>query len=506
MKLTDACAIVLIAVLGLGSSTVAAQERPTPGTDTTADPLRRLELRLDELERENKAIRAENTRLLGQRNPGVVPTVAGTVLLTETPPPTPPFTAVGSPEPGSNATPLDGRSLLAKPATTSYTPGEGVTISMFNDTSKLTLGMSLSGLGIFSTQRPTSPGLPLFLFPGSPNGLSTNTFDLHARQSTIDARFTGPEFWGLTPGGEIVALFYNDNISTDNYGLLLYYAYGELKNDQMRFAAGLQRDIFNPVGPTILPVSYLYGSGNAGSYRGQIRFERFIRFSEQSQLTTQFALSEPISTFVRNSVTDPLVEDNGWPNVEGRLALGVGETREYMGGRKQRPVEFGASGLIGQIRITRPGLGGSEELDVEALEHGVWGLGCDLHWAITDRLGMKGELFMGQALGEYNAGVLQNYNSDTFRSIRTQGGYGEIYYYLHPKFHVHIGYGIDNPHDRDLAGGQITSNQTVFNTFIWDVSKIFQIGFEVDYRKTNYTSPLQDSDGFLFMTQFLWRF
>ena len=57
---------------------------------------------------------------------------------------------------------------------------------------------------------------------------------------------------------------------------MVYYAYGELKNDQSRFAAGLQRDIFNPVGPTVLPISYLYGSGNAGSYRGQIRFERYV--------------------------------------------------------------------------------------------------------------------------------------------------------------------------------------------------------------------------------------
>ncbi len=394
--------------------------------------------------------------------------------------------------------------IEAQPSSmTSYTPGDGVTISMLNNTSKLTLGMTLSGLGIFSTQRPTSPGLPLFLNPGSPTGLNTNTFDLHGRQSTLVARFTGPEFCGLTPGGEVVALFYNDNISTDNYGLLLYYAYGELKNDQMRFAAGLQRDIFNPVGPTILPVSYLYGSGNAGSYRGQIRVERFYHPNKQSQVTFQFGLSEPISTFVRNSITDPLVEDNGWPNIESRVAYGLGETREYMGGRKQRPVEFGVSGLVGQIRITRPASG---TRDPVRIVDDVWGLGCDLQWAVMDRLGIKGELFIGQSLGEYNAGVLQNFNSDTFRPIRTRGGYGEIYYYMHPTFHVHGGYGIDNPYASDLAEGQIVTNQTFFTTFIWDVSKTFQVGFEVDYRKTNYTSPLRDSNGLLFMTQFLWRF
>jgi hypothetical protein len=94
--------------------------------------------------------------------------------------------------------------------------------------------------------------------------------------------------------------------------LLLYQAYGELANDEMRFAAGLQRDVFNPVSPTMLPIRFLYGSGNSGTYRGQIRFEGFLRFDESSQITAQFALGEPISTLVRASVLDPLIEDNGW--------------------------------------------------------------------------------------------------------------------------------------------------------------------------------------------------
>jgi hypothetical protein len=374
---------------------------------------------------------------------------------------------------------------------------------MLNDTSQLSISATFSGLAIFSTRRPVSPGVPLFLFPGSPTGQATNTFDLHARQSSINALWTGPEMSGFTPAAEILALFFNDNISTDNYGLLLYYAYAELKSDEMRFAAGLQRDIFNPVGPTILPISFLYGSGNAGSYRGQVRFERYIHYDDGSQWTFQAGLSEPISTLVVDSVKDPLVEDNGWPNVEARLAFGAGERQEFMGGRKQRPIEFGVSGVVGQIRITKvsPGAPGPDRTVDD-----VSGLGCDLQCALTDRLGMKGELFVGQTLGEYNAGVLQNYNTENFRPIRTSGGYAEVYYYLSQRVHLHSGYGIDSPVSRDLAAGQIASNQTFFNTFLLDVSQSFQIGVEVDYRRTRYISPALDADGFLFMNQFLWRF
>jgi hypothetical protein len=240
-------------------------------------------------------------------------------------------------------------------------------------------------------------------------------------------------------------------------------------------------------------------------YRGQIRFERFVHFNESSQVTLQLGLSNPISTLVRNSVKDPLVEDNGWPNAEGRLALGVGELQEFMGGRKQRPVEFGVSGVAGQIRISKP-VPNSVPPGLDRIVDDVWAAGCDLQWAVTDRLGMKGELFIGQTLGEYNAGALQNYNSETFKPIRTKGAYVEIYCYLHPQLHLHCGYGIDDPINNDLAAGQITSNQTFFNTLLWDLSRTVQFGLEVDYRRTNYVEPLQDANGLLVMSQFLWRF
>jgi hypothetical protein len=285
--------------------------------------------------------------------------------------------------------------------------------------------------------------------------------------------------------------------------MLWYYAYGELRNAEMRFAGGLQQDIFNPVNPTVLPFSLLFGSGNAGSYRGQLRFERFFRPAEDFQLTFQGGLSEPIATLVRDQLTDPLVEDNGWPNIEGRLEFGFGAEGELMAGRKPRPLELGVSGVVGQIRTTQisPETPGPVRSVID-----VWGLGADAQWAITDRFGLKGEVFTGQSLGEYNGSILQNFNYQTHGPIRATGGWGEIYYHLHPKVALHVGYGIDHPIARDLAPGQLAINETFFNVLTYDFSKTVQVGFEVDYRKTNYVSPLLNADGVLFMTQFLWRF
>ena len=106
---------------------------------------------------------------------------------------------------------------------------------------------NLSGLAVFATDRTFSPGLPLFLTPAPLTGLASNTFDLHARQSNIFAQFTGD--FRSHPWGHDLVLFYNDNITADNYGFLLYYAYGELKNDQMRFAAESPAGHLQPRGP-----------------------------------------------------------------------------------------------------------------------------------------------------------------------------------------------------------------------------------------------------------------
>lgn len=160
--------------------------------------------------------------------------------------------------------------------------------------------------------------------------------------------------------------------------------------------------------------------------------------------------------------------------------------------------------MVGQIRTTRTLFAPPDTKPLRAVDD-VWGLGADLRWSITDRLGLAGEFYMGQTLGEYNGTLLQNNNTNTLGPIRGRGGWGEVFVYLTEKLHWHVGYGIDAPFVRDLAPTQIARNQTFFNTLVWDVNRNFQVGFEVDYRKTNYIRFL-DNEGVNLMTQFLWKF
>jgi hypothetical protein len=130
-------------------------------------------------------------------------------------------------------------------------------------------------------------------------------------------------------------------------------------------------------------------------------------------------------------------------------------------------------------------------------------------WA-TDSMGVRGEFYSGQGLGEYNGGILQSFNSTTFQEIQSSGGFGEVFFYLTDALHLHCGYGIDQPDADELAVTQIVRNQTYFANFVYDVNKNVQLGLEIDYRLTDFTefqpNVFLDAEGAIIATRFLWKF
>jgi hypothetical protein len=287
---------------------------------------------------------------------------------------------------------------------------------------------------------------------------------------------------------------YNDSISADRYGFLPFQGFGELKNEDWRIAGGLQIDIFAPVLPTVLPFSFLAASGNAGIYRGQFRVERFLYPAADEQVTLTAGVSDANPTLLNDDV---LSEDNGWPNVEVRAAWAVGAPQQ-VGLAPVRPFEVGLSGVVGEIRST-------VLAPLARVVADVWGVAADYRWRVSDIWGFAGEVFTGDGLGTYGGGVLQNVNTTTFLAIESTGGWSEVYVYLTPCVHTHLGYGIDDPRDSDLDVAQVARNETVFANVIWDVTQSFRLGFEATYRETDYL-VLPDNDGVGFHGQMQWKF
>lgn len=389
-------------------------------------------------------------------------------------------------------------------------------VSMFNDTARLRILGTVSALGIFSTDRPFVPGNPFFLAPASPYGLPTNTVDIHARQSNLTMAMEGPDVGSFESSGVLSLYLMNANTTSDTYGVLPAQAYGQLANDEWRFLAGLYFDVFAPRDPVTLPLSMLAFSGNPGTRRAQLRVERYYRPSTAVQHMIQADIGEPLATFfISNQVGPRIIEDNGWPNVEARYALGLGEIGSLAGGRRDRPFEVGLSGVVGQLRNTQLVSGPGDLIPTPEQRRfvtDVYGVAVDAKAAVSKRLGAVGELYMGQGLREYGACIGQAFNSATYGPVRSRGGWFEGYWFLSDQVHMHSGYGIDSPYARDLAIAQISANQTFFNTLVFDITRQFQWSIEVDYRRTNYIGnpgagniPF-DARGMIFYTQFLWRF
>ncbi len=322
---------------------------------------------------------------------------------------------------------------------------------------KVVIFGSLVGETISSSQRITSAGSYLFVNPFL--GRDSPSIEVQGRGTSLGAVITGPEICGFQSGGQVLVYLYGQSPFANLYGLFFAFAYADLKNDDWRFTFGLAQDSFNPLNPTTLNFGYGLDAGNTGFIRGQFRVERFLKITDDFQITLQSGIGQPVITefaapFPGSDIT--LGETTGWPNLDARLVLGFGKSiSRYGSPLPSRKYEVGVSGLIGRIRTS------SEATRVTST---TAGLGVDLTANITDKFGVKCECYKGQAMGSYFGGSGQSVNTDNFQAIRSIGGWTEVFYYLSPKVHTHWGGGIDDPRNQDVGNNQRKQNQFVFGT------------------------------------------
>jgi len=344
----------------------------------------------------------------------------------------------------------------------------------------------------------------LGLAPATP-GVNEDEFTVHAKTSSLSLDATGPNLGDFRTSGGITATLLNQLPLRNLSGFFVVRAYADLTSDDWRFRLGRDNDLFSPLNPSTVNMLLQKGAGNLGWFRGQFRVDRFFQVSDRQRWTVSTSLSQP-------DVTDFLVNpairgsDNGWPNVEGRLGLQLGTPRDG-----QNPFEFGVSGLVGQLRAVDPGgvFGGATGPIVvvpgqEVSE--IWALNVDaqIH---GERLGARGEFWVGEGAGTYFMAAAQSLNPQTGRPIRAHGGWGEVYYKLTPAHTIHVGFGIDDPRNQDVGAtnlanpndpGQNTLNQVAWLTWWYQATSYLRLGFEVSHRKTDYLDPTANSQGMLY--------
>ena len=322
--------------------------------------------------------------------------------------------------------------------------------------------------------------------------------NISGQPSSLGFDFSGPKVGALEAGGRIFMNFMGDRPLLNESTPFLINAFGELHNDDCRFVFGQYFSLVNPLDPTLINFGGGIDTGNLASYRGQFRFERYFHQADNILMTTQIAASQQfVPAFITyEDETEEDASDNGLPNLEGRIAIALGPRVE---GQDTRVFELGISGMVGQIRALHAGHKYTLIQDM---------FGCDAQLSAR-RVGLRGEFFYGQALGSYGGGIGQSLNNSTESSIRDTGGWLEIWTKPVSCVIAAVGYGMDHPLESDLYEARDalrTYNEVYYFTVLWDVTDIFNVGLEVDYRRTGWmvsppTMPgirlFEDNDAFL---------
>lgn len=315
---------------------------------------------------------------------------------------------------------------------------------------------------------------PLFLLPAVPDDIPDSRFTISGQQTTLGLDITGPDLETFQSSAKVVFNFFGDRPIQNNPGAFFIQGYLELKNENWRFWAGQDADGIARQNSNSPSWTSHKQSGNAGQIRPGFRAERYFTINDEVQSSLYFGLTQQV---VLDFITIPQVAgtDNGWPNVELRWEVGLGSDE---GG--QKPVMFAVGGLVGQTRAVD--FSGRPVANVSST------------WAVIPELriqrgcfGFHGEMFVGQALGTYNAGIGQSLNALTDEAIYTIGGFGEFFYNVNDAVTLSAGYGIDDPRNRDLAVTQRSQNATYWVNAIYRMNEQWETRAEVSRQKTDYS-------------------
>ncbi len=348
---------------------------------------------------------------------------------------------------------------------------------------------------LISESQRTYPGDYTF-FVYSPVPSTEQLFHVDAKSTRVGLDLSGPAVgWcgGAASGGKVEIDFQGSFVTENKAGVLLRHAYCEVKNEEFRLVAGQTWDVISPLYPGVITYPVGWAGGNIGYRRAQFRGERYFAWSDSLLFTAQGSLNVDIASDFAGSTLNQ-GDHSGWPVLEGRLATTIGPR-----GKGCRPIQFGVSGHIGEQKYDF--YNGSTQVASNEPER-TWSLNADIRIPLGERWGFQGEFFTGENLGTFLGGILQGVNvqrapvTQTFISantVRSTGGWFEVWYDWRSDLHSHFGYSLDDPCDSDLTSGRLY-NQFYFGNIIYDVTPKFALGLELTQWKTLWVgSPTGDS-------------
>lgn len=317
---------------------------------------------------------------------------------------------------------------------------------------------------------------------GVPSGVvakpNDSEYALHARLTRMGVNLVGPDIEGLGSAkltGTIETDFYNIglNDSDSRAALRLRRAFVKLGWDRWSMLAGQEWDLISPLNPAVNSDLMMWGAGNTGDRRPQVRAQYDAPLAGGAFVTTfGIGLGGSVS---ENNVVGGLRsgENSGRPMLAARVGY------KTSGG-----IAFGVWGHDDEEDYNADGTGDasydSSSVGVDLMipfgEGGTW---------------LKGEYWMGENVDDIRGGIFQGVNSSG-EEIESKGGFIELGHKLTPKVSVSVGYSFDDPEDDDLDNFARSENNVAYVTAIWNFGDV-RIGVEYLNWVTDYIG-LEDGD------------
>lgn len=329
----------------------------------------------------------------------------------------------------------------------------------------------------YDSARPNSTNLPAWIRSedkSAPDSIrapnDSSDFNMHTKLTRLGFDFTGPTVKSLHDAQATAKLemdFYGSAASSSRSSIRMRHAYLKLSwCDEFSVLAGQTQDVISPLNPVVNNDFVMWGAGNLGDRRPQVRAEWTPAIGESAKLilTGMAGDTGAVDAVDRDAsgtpgATYPDGSTSGSPTWQGRAAVRFKNWDD-------KDVEIGVWGDTA-----------TQDQDTPIAGHGNFGsraYGIDAKVPLmTDRIWISGELWAGSNMTDVRGGILQGVNTATGDKIAAQGGWVELSGKATSWMTLTGGYAYDNPDSDDLSAGGTTGGR--------DLNKIWYLASRMNF-------------------------
>ena len=330
-------------------------------------------------------------------------------------------------------------------------------------------------------------------------------------QTRFGLDFSGPQAGRAKVTGKYEADLYGGG--AENSAMIrTRHAYFQAEWPEIALLMGQTFDLIGPENPNTLNYTVAWQTGNIGFRHPQVRLTRTVK-SGDCKLVLAAAASRKVGDATTFSNVPDTGSDSGSPAFQGRVGYTFPTGKSTKG-------TIGVWGHQGSDEYDYDNQGNSRSIRSSSL-------GADVNIAFTKTFQLKGEIWQGQNLDEYQGGINQGIvvtsasgtylNNAVFggafidaRALKSKGGWFELTFGPFTKWRYNIGASQDNPDDDLLAVSTTarpmrTLNRSRWINALYDLNDAVQIGAEYLNLVTEYKGQQRGDDG-RYQLSFIYKF